>query len=241
MSITGLRRNLDLAAAGRDMHGLVSELFPLCRSITGNGVRETLNRVRKLIPLEIREVPSGTQVFDWTVPREWNIRDAWIKDARGEKVVDFRQSNLHVVGYSVPVRRKVSLAELKEHVFTRPDQPDWIPYRTSYYRETWGFCMAHRVWESLKDETYEVCIDSTLADGSLTYGEYVLPGQTADEVLISCHVCHPSLANDNLSGIALAAFLAKHLQPAARRYTYRFLFIPGTIGSIAWLARNEAG
>ena len=240
MTITELRRDLDLAAAGREMHGLVADLYPICRSITGDGVRETLRRVRRRVPLEVREVPSGTPVLDWTVPKEWKLRDAWIKDDRGGKIVDFRQSNLHVVGYSVPVRRKVSLAELKEHVFTLPDRPEWIPYRTSYYRETWGFCLAHRQWQSLKEGTYEVCIDSSLADGSLTYGELVLPGRTADEVLFSCHVCHPSLANDNLSGIALAAVLAKNLQPAARRYTYRFLFIPGTIGSITWLARNEA-
>ena len=240
MTITELRRDLDLAAAGREMHGLVADLYPICRSITGDGVRETLRRVRRRVPLEVREVPSGTPVLDWTVPKEWKLRDAWIKDDRGGKIVDFRQSNLHVVGYSVPVRRKVSLAELKEHVFTLPDRPEWIPYRTSYYRETWGFCLAHRQWQSLKEGTYEVCIDSSLADGSLTYGELVLPGRTADEVLFSCHVCHPSLANDNLSGIALAAFLARSLQPAARRYTYRFLFVPGTIGSIAWLARNEA-
>lgn len=229
-----------MAGAGREMHRLIADLYPICRSITGNGVRETLKRLQGVIPLETREVPSGTKVFDWVVPKEWNIRDAWIKNARGEKLVDFQKSNLHVLSYSVPVRKTVTLSELKEHVFTLPDHPDWIPYRTSYYREAWGFCMGHRPFQALRDETYEVCIDSTLENGSLTYGEYLLSGATKDEVLISCHVCHPSLANDNLSGIALAAFLARHLQSAARRYSYRFLFLPGTIGSITWLAQNES-
>lgn len=221
------------------MYRLISELFPICRSITGDGVRQTLRKLQERIPLELREIPSGTPVFDWTVPKEWNIRDAYVKDSSGERIVDFRKSNLHVVNYSIPVRRRVSLAELKEHLFTIPSHPDWIPYRTSYYKQSWGFCLPHRQLESLKDEEYEVCIDSSLEDGHLTYGEFYLPGETNDEILISTHTCHPSLCNDNLSGVALAVFLAEHLQSCQRRYSYRFLFVPGTIGAITWLAKNE--
>ncbi|MBI3881240.1 MAG: DUF4910 domain-containing protein [Verrucomicrobia bacterium] len=221
------------------MHALAAELYPFCRSITGEGLRETLRAVQKHIPLSLREVPSGTEVFDWTVPNEWNIRDAYIKNSRGERVVDFKKHNLHVVNYSVPVNRKMSLAELKPHLYSLPEKPDWIPYRTSYYKETWGFCLSHREFVKLSEGEYEVCIDSTLAPGNLTLGEALLPGDTTDEVLISCHCCHPSLANDNLSGIALGAALAKRLAGISRRYSYRFLFIPGTIGSITWLALNE--
>jgi aminopeptidase-like protein len=228
------------AEIGREMHRLVSELYPICRSITGNGVRETLRLVQKHISLVVHEVPTGTPVFDWTVPKEWNIADAWVKNDRGERVIDFQQSNLHVVGYSVPVRRRVSREELIKHLHTLPDRPEWIPWRTSYYHETWGFCLAHNRLAELTDDAYEVCIDSTLAPGHLTYGEYFLPGETTDEVLLSCHVCHPSLANDNMAGVALAVALAKHLGERPRRYSYRLLFIPGTIGSIAWLSRNEA-
>jgi aminopeptidase-like protein len=224
---------------GAQMHRLIEELYPICRSITGQGVRETLARVAREIPLEINEVSSGTRVFDWVVPREWNIRDAYIKDSSGARVVDFRQSNLHVVSYSVPVKARMSLTELKRHLHTLPAHPDWIPYRTTYYSEDWGFCLSHRQLQELPDDEYEVCIDATLSDGTLVWGECYLPGELADEVLVSCHVCHPSLCNDNLSGIALATELAKRLAAGARRYSYRFLFIPGTIGSIAWLARNE--
>jgi aminopeptidase-like protein len=225
---------------GEDIFALVSEIYPICRSITGCGVRETLRSIRAHIELEVREVPTGTQVFDWVIPREWNIRDAYIKNERGEKVLDFAWSNLHVMSYSLPVRQKISLNELRQHVYTLPDQPDLIPYRTSYYAENWAFCMPHRVLESLKDETYEVVIDSTLADGHLTYGEYLHKGETEDEVLLSAHVCHPSLANDNCSGIALLTHLAKRMASCKTRYSYRFLFAPGTIGAIAWLAQNEA-
>jgi len=224
---------------GRDMHALVERLFPLCRSITGDGVRQTLGIIGRQIDLDIHEVPSGTEVFDWTVPREWNIRDAWVANAAGERVIDFRACNLHVVSYSVPVRATLPLAELKEHLFTLPEHPDWIPYRTSYYSESWGFCASQRLVDSLPEGDYEVCVDATLADGHLTYGEHVVAGQTEDEVLVTCHVCHPSLANDNCSGIAVASRLAGRLGGTRPRYTYRFLFIPGTIGSITWLARNE--
>jgi aminopeptidase-like protein len=224
---------------GRELHALVERLYPLCRSITGNGVRSTLDIVGEHIPLAVHEVPTGTQVFDWTVPREWNIRDAYLADATGRRVVDFADSNLHVVGYSVPVDTTMPLEELRAHLHTLPEQPDLIPYRTSYYQETWGFCLAQRTLDSLVDGDYRVVIDSTLADGSLTYGEHVVPGRVSDEVIISCHVCHPSLANDNLAAIAVATRLARRLAESRPWYTYRFLFVPGTIGSITWLARNH--
>jgi aminopeptidase-like protein len=226
--------------AGEELYKLVAELYPICRSITGDGVRRTLEIVDREIGLEVHEVPTGTQVLDWTVPREWNVRDAWVAAPSGERVIDFQASNLHLVSYSVPVRATVSLAELKEHLFTLPDQPDRVPYRTSYYAERWGFCTSQRVADGLAEGDYEVCVDSTLADGHLTYGERLVEGETRDEVLVSCHVCHPSLANDNLSGIAVASRLARLLAEGPRpRHSYRFLFIPGTIGSITWLARNE--
>jgi aminopeptidase-like protein len=221
------------------MYALVEELYPFCRSITGNGVRETLQRISCRIPLTIHEVPSGTRVFDWTIPREWNIRDAYVKNSRGERVIDFRQSNLHVMSYSVPVHERMSLSRLAPHLFSRPDQPNVVPYRTSYYEEQWGFCLPHRQRQELKEDDYEVCIDSTLAPGFLTYGECFLPGESADEVLVSCHVCHPSLCNDNLSGVSITTFLAAHVGSRQRRLSYRFLFVPGTIGAIAWLARNQ--
>ncbi len=224
---------------GARMCQLIAELYPICRSITGNGVRETLRLVGKHVPLSVHEVPTGTKVFDWTVPKEWNITDAYIKDSRGERLVDFRRSNLHVVSYSVPVRQRMRLAELRPHLFTLPQHPDWIPYRTSYYRESWGFCLSEQQLATLPDDVYDVCIDSSLEEGSLTYGECYLPGASEEEVLVSCHICHPSLCNDNLSGIAVAVTVAQALGARARRYSYRFLFLPGTIGAIAWLALNE--
>jgi aminopeptidase-like protein len=224
---------------GEELYKLVAELYPICRSITGDGVRRTLEIVGREIDLEVHEVPSGTQVLDWTVPREWNIRDAWVADAAGERVIDFQASNLHVMSYSVPVRATVPLAELKRHLYTLPEHPDWIPYRTSYYAERWGFCASQRLVDGLPEGDYEVCVDATLADGHLTYGEHLVPGRTEEEVLVTCHVCHPSLANDNCSGIAVASRLARRLAGERPRYSYRFLFIPGTIGSITWLARNE--
>ena len=222
-----------------ELETLIQGLYPICRSITGNGVRRTLRILQDRIPMTIHEVPSGTKVFDWTVPKEWNIESAFIKNARGEKIIDFADSNLHVVSYSVPFSGKISFAELKKHLFTIPDHPDRIPYRTSYYNETWGFCVPHTTLLAMPDEEYEVSIDSSLQDGHLTYGEYFLPGEQADEVLLSCHICHPSLCNDNLSGIALMVSMAEHLARTPRRYSYRLLFIPGTIGSITWLALNE--
>ena len=224
---------------GQDIFDLAQELFPICRSITGDGVRETLRRLQRLIPIEVHEVPSGTSVLDWTVPKEWNIRDAWIKDGAGNKVVDFQQSNLHIVSYSVPVRRWVPIQELRHHLFTIPEQPDWIPNKTSYYRESWGFCLSHNQLQRMTEGEYEVCIDATLEPGHLTYGELLVPGERDEEFLISSHICHPSLCNDNLSGICISAHLAQHLlRQENRRRSYRFLFIPGTIGAITWLARN---
>ena len=224
---------------GKVLYNFIEKLFPIARSITGNGVRETLSIISEIIPLEITEIRSGTKVLDWEIPLEWNIIDAWIKNSKGKKIIDFKQSNLYVLNCSIPVNKKLSLSELKEHLFTNPEQPDWIPYRTSYHNRNWGFCMSHSQFESLTDEIYEVCIDSSIEPGSLTYGEYFLKGETKEEVLISTHICHPSLANDNLSGIAVATSLAKMLSKMENRYSYRFLFIPVTIGSIAWLSQNE--
>jgi aminopeptidase-like protein len=227
---------------GKDMYALVEELYPICRSITGDGLRETLRIIGRRVPLEIREVPTGKAVLDWTVPREWNIRDAFIKNDRGERVVDFRASNLHVVNYSIPVRERMSLEKLRPHLYTLPDRPTWVPYRTSYYEDAWGFCLTDEQLEAMPEGEYEVCIDSTLAPGSLTYGELVLPGKTDDEILISTHVCHPSLCDDNLSGVAVSVFLARELaEHRDGRYTMRFLYAPGTIGAITWLAENKEG
>jgi aminopeptidase-like protein len=225
---------------GDELYRLIERLYPICRSITGSGVRETLSILREYIDLEIHEVSSGTQVFDWQVPKEWNIRDAYIKDSMGNRRVDFRQSNLHVVGYSVPVNLRMPLSELREHLHTIPEHPEWIPYRTSYYREAWGFCLTHNQLDSLENGEYEVVIDSELRNGSLTYGEYYVRGDTADEVLIYSHICHPSLCNDNLSGVSIAVFLARYLAARLPRYSYRFVFAPATIGSITWLSQNES-
>jgi len=235
-----LKREINLNNLSQEMYQFIAELYPICRSITGNGFRETMHLIEKHIPLTLNEVPTGTEVFDWRVPKEWNIKDAYVKNSQGERVIDFNKSNLHVVNYSVPVNQKLYLKDLKEHLFTLPDYPDWIPYRTSYYKESWGFCLSHKQFLELKDEEYEVCIDSSLEEGYLTYGEYYLRGEKPDEVLISCHTCHPSLCNDNLSGIALVTFLAKYLSQISLSYSYRFIFIPGTIGSITWLSLNEA-
>jgi aminopeptidase-like protein len=229
----------DLHGVGEDMYRMIVELYPICRSITGNGYRQTMRRIQEIIPISIQEVPSGTEVFDWTIPKEWNIRDAYVKGPSGKKVIDFRQHNLHVMQYSVPVHLKMPLQELKHHLYSLPNHPEWIPYRTSYYKENWGFCLSQKQMDSLEDGEYEVVIDSSLEDGQLTYGEYRIQGESDEEVLFSCHCCHPSLCNDNLSGIALTSRLAKILAGLSLRYSYRFLFIPGAIGSITWLSKNE--
>ena len=182
---------IDQEEMGREMHAFIGQMYPLCRSITGAGLRDTLSMINRHIPLEIHEIPSGTPVFDWTVPKEWNIRDAYVKNMAGERVIDFRKSNLHVISYSVPVSATLSLNELKNHLYSLPEYPDWIPYRTTYYQENWGFCLRHHELLKMKDDRYEVCIDSSLEPGHLTYGEYYLPGEEENEILLSCHTCHP--------------------------------------------------
>jgi aminopeptidase-like protein len=235
-----LLEEIDFDKEGGVAYALVERLYPFCRSITGNGVRRSLRLLRETIPLALAEVVSHTRVFDWTVPDEWNVRDAYIMNEAGERLVDFRKSNLHVLNYSTPINRMMSLAELRPHLFTIPEAPDWIPYRTSYYQKNWGFCLTQHQLDQFEEGEYHVYIDSTLHPGHLTYGEFRIQGETDDEVLISCHCCHPSLCNDNLSGMAVAARLAALLHGLSLRYSYRFLWIPGTIGSITWLALNEA-
>jgi aminopeptidase-like protein len=228
-----------LKNSGQEMHTLMRELFPICRSITGNGVRTTMKILQRHIPLQIHEVPSGTQVFDWEVPQEWNITDAYIKDAEGRKVVDFQENNLHILNYSIQIHKTLSLAELRPHLHSLPEYPDWIPYLTTYYKRDWGFCLTHNQLENLKDGLYEVVIDSNLTVGSLTYGELFIEGKSSDEVLLTCYTCHPSMCNDNLSGVTLVTQLAKWLLQRDNKYSYRLLFIPETIGAITWLSRNE--
>ena len=227
-------------APGAAMKALIARLYPICRSITGEGVRETLGILREHVPLEIHEVPSGTKVFDWEVPEEWVIRDAFVKDESGARIIDFQAHTLSVLNYSRPFRGTLSLEELRPHLHAEEAHPDWIPYRTSYYQEAWGFCLPWNQLQALGPGPYEVEIDTEVKPGSLTYGECLVPGESAEEVLVSAHCCHPSLANDNLSGIAVAVELIRGLMARKPRLSYRFLFIPGTIGSITWLALNEA-
>jgi aminopeptidase-like protein len=230
----------DALRAAMDILALAAELMPICRSITGDGLRETLRIVAREIPLTVHEVPTGTPALDWTVPKEWNIRDAYIKGPDGRRLVDFQQCSLHVVNYSIPVKATMSRAEVEPHLHSLPNRPSAIPYRTSYYRETWGFCLSQQQRDKLGEGPFEVCIDSTLEPGSLTYGELFVPGSTSDEFLVSTHCCHPYMGNDNLSGIGMSVQLAKRLLESQPRLSYRFLFIPGTIGSITWLARNDS-
>ncbi|MBI5665329.1 MAG: DUF4910 domain-containing protein [Nitrospirae bacterium] len=240
MQIYDLKKTIDLNIASQEMFELMHKLYPICRSITGNGFRDTLKIIREYVPLKVHEIPTGTKVFDWTVPKEWNINDAYVKNSKGERVIDFRKSNLHIMGYSVPVQDRMPLSELKKHLHTLPDHPDWIPYRTSYYRDDWGFCLSHNEMHKFEEDTYEVFIDSSLEDGHLTYGEYFIKGESEQEILLSCHACHPSLCNDNVAGMALTSLLGKYLNQLTLRYSCRILFIPGTIGSITWLSLNEA-
>ena len=240
MNITDIEQAIgEPVKTGAAMYDMIAALYPICRSITGEGFRQTLQGIEQYLPLEIREVATGTPVFDWTVPPEWNIRDAYVATLDGIRVVDFKQSNLHVMSYSIPVKTRMRLEDLQKHLHTLPDRPAWIPYRTSYYTENWGFCLSHDDFKRLADAEYEVCIDSCLEPGHLTYGECLLPGQSSEEILISVHACHPSLCNDNLSGISVATFLGKALRNMPRKFSYRFLFVPGTIGSITWLATNR--
>lgn len=227
------------ADIGDEMYDLMKELYPICRSITGNGVRKTDEIISKHIPLEMHEVPTGTKVFDWNIPKEWNIDNAYIIDPTGRKIIDFKKSNVHVMSYSIPIKKTMTLEELKPHLHSLPEHPDVIPYRISYYKEDWGFCLTHKQFLNLQEGKYEVIINSSLKEGHLTYGEYYLKGEIDDEILVSCYTCHPSLCNDNLSGVVLTTFLAKYLSKIPRRYSYRFLFIPETIGAITWLCINE--
>ena len=223
---------------GAAMHALATELFPICRSLTGNGVRETLRILQQHVPLTVHEVPSGTKVLDWTIPKEWNIRDAYVLNDRGERIIDFRKSNLHVVAYSTPVDKTVSLSELQAHLFSLEEQPDAIPYITSFYEEYWGFCLPHRQRLALREGQYRVVVDSELKNGSLTYGELLIPGASRREIFLSTYICHPSMANNELSGPVVATFLGKWLAASPRRYSYRIIFIPETIGSITYLSRH---
>jgi len=227
---------------GDEIYALAAEIFPICRSIAGDGVRKTIDILSEHLPIQRHELPTGKPILDWTVPKEWSIADAYIKNADGERVIDFQRSNLHVVNYSAPVRARMSIHELKKRVFTLPDQPDLIPYRTSFFKEEWGFCMSHRQLEALEAAggEYEIAIESSLEAGALTWGEYLHRGDTEDEVLISTHICHPSLANDNCSGLALVTILGRELARRKTRLSYRLVFVPAAIGSIAWLATNEA-
>jgi aminopeptidase-like protein len=237
--VPDLEGAVDPARIGQEIHALIERLYPFCRSLTGDGVRATLRHLSGMIPLDIHEVPSGTQAFDWVVPPEWNVRDAYVLDCKGQRVIDFRSSNLHVVGYSSPVNARMTREELLAHVFTDPQHPEWIPYKHTYYRANWGFCVAHQELAQFTEPYYDVRIDTTLAPGSLTFGECFLPGKRPQEILISTHTCHPSLCNDNLSGIAVAAMLARALATAERELSYRFLFLPATLGPLVWLSRNE--
>lgn len=228
-----------LEGTGEEIYNLIKRLYPICRSITGEGVRESLNIIKEYIPLNIKSLASGTKVFDWTIPKEWSIRQAYIKNSKGEKFCDFSVNNLNVVNYSIPINTKMKLEELKKYIHTIPAKPDWIPYVTSYYKENWGFCMSYNEFIKLQDDDYEVYIDSELIQGELNYGEVYLEGECKEEFLISTYICHPSLCNDNLTGPALITHIIKELIKHKHKYSYRFLFVPETIGAISWLANNE--
>ena len=223
---------------GQEMYKLIEKLYPICRSITGEGVRETLKIIKEYIPIEIHEVPTGTKVFDWVVPQEWNIKDAYIKDEKGNKIVDFKENNLHVMGYSTPIDKTINIDELQKHLYSIEDQPNAIPYVTSYYKKRWGFCISHNQRKKLKKGKYHVFIDGELKEGSLTYSELIIPGKSKKEVFLSTYICHPSLANNEISGPVVTSFLAKWIMSEPRKYTYRIIFIPETIGSITYLSKN---
>ena len=225
-----------------EIYNDIEKLYPMCRSITGSGIKDTLEYIKNIIPINIHKIKSGEEVFDWKVPKEWNIKDAYIKNSKGEKILELKNHYLHVLNYSIPINKKITLEKLKEHIYTLPEYPDWIPYRTSYYKEDWGFCMKHndflKLNEELNEELYEVVIDSTLKDGNLVYGDLIIKGSVEKEILISSYCCHPQQCNDSLSGTVVAMYLAKYLLEKTNYYTYRFIFIPETIGAIVYLHRN---
>ena len=225
---------------GREIHVFAEQLWKINRSLTGEGVRETLKHIKEHLPsLEVKSVASGTKVFDWTVPKEWIVREAYIITPEGKRICDFNENNLHLLGYSIPFNGKVSLEELQRHLYSLPEQPDAIPYITSYYKERWGFCISNASREKLTEGEYEVCIDTNLFEGCLNYGEVVIPGECSKEIFLSTYICHPSMANNELSGPTVVTYLAKWLsQLKTRRYTYRIVFIPETIGSITYLSEN---
>jgi aminopeptidase-like protein len=239
-ALRALVEGLDVAALGKSLEASIRELYPICRSITGDGLRASLKILQRTVPLVLHEVPSGTQVFDWVVPREWNLRSARLTGPDGTVLADTANSSLHILNYSVPFKGSVSLEELEPHLYSLPETPELIPYRTSYYKDAWGFCLSHAARLKLRPGQYQVDIDTTLEKGSLTYGEFVVQGETEAEVLVSTHCCHPSLANDNCAGMAMCAALARMLSGLKLKHTYRFVFAPGTVGAITWLAQNEA-
>ncbi len=224
----------------QELEKYFDRLWPICRSITGNGLRESMKILSEIIPLELTEIPTGTEVYDWTIPKEWNIREAYIITPDGKRIADLSVHNLHVVNYSIPVDREINFDELRKHIHTIPEIPDAIPYITSYYKENWGFCLTHNEFQTLPQSgTYRVFIDSSLEPGNLTYAQSVLKGSTDEEVIFSTYLCHPSMANNELSGPLAAAFLYQQIAAIPnRRYTYRFLFAPETIGVIAFLAKH---
>jgi len=229
---------VDSENLGQEMMDLMARLFPICRSLTGDGVRETLNILSDTLPLKIDQVPTGYQAFDWNVPREWNIRDAYVKDSSGERIIDFRKSNLHILNYSVPFSGTLTREELLPHLHAKPELPEAIPYMTSYYADRWGFCLSQNQLDTLPEGPFEVLVDSTLEDGQLTFAEAILPGSSRQEILFSTDVCHPSMAHNELSGPILTAFLHRLISPFEHRYTYRFVFLPETIGSLVFLTQN---
>lgn len=224
---------------GEEIYKLAGELFPICRSITGNGVRETLGIIKKYLPdLNIIEVESGTKVLDWEIPDEWNIWEAYIENSKGEKIIDFKNNNLHVLGYAEPIDKYMSLRDLKKIVYTQPEQPDVIPYVTSYYKRRTGFCMSENQLKELKEDNYHVYIDSDFSKGKLTYAELIIPGETKKEILLSSYICHPSMANNECSGPSLLTYVAREIMKKSRKYTYRIIFVPETIGTITYLHYN---
>lgn len=235
-----MKNNTITTSTGQEIYDLALELWPINRSLTGEGVRRTLKIIKKKIPsLKVHEIKSGTKVFDWTIPKEWKITEAWIIDPNGKKICNFEKNNLHVLGYSHGIDKKMSLSELNEHLYSLPNQPDAIPYMTSYYEKRWGFCISDNDRKKLKKGTYKVFINADLFDGSLTYGELLIPGKLKDEIFLSTYVCHPSMANNEISGPCVTTFLSKWLNNLIdKKYSYRIIFIPETIGSIAYLSQN---